>query len=116
VHEDCDSHRARRVQQPRSFIIRYAGDIHDNAARSIGEPAGIQAEFTGEAESAPPTQGLSDIGMCRQAVEIAEYSLIYARLQHASAIVSSHLLIQLLRVRFWKSVRRQQLGLPVGKV
>jgi RND superfamily putative drug exporter len=29
--------------------------------RDIGKPAGLQVEFTGDAESAPPTQGLSDI-------------------------------------------------------
>jgi RND superfamily putative drug exporter len=29
--------------------------------RSIGQQAGLQVEFTGEAESAPPTQGISDI-------------------------------------------------------
>jgi putative drug exporter of the RND superfamily len=29
--------------------------------RAIAQPAGLQVEFTGEAENAPPTQGLSDI-------------------------------------------------------
>src|SRR4029077_15669000 len=33
----------------------------ENQLRSIGSAAGIQVEFTGEAENAPPTQGLSDI-------------------------------------------------------
>ena len=33
----------------------------ENQLRAIGEPAGIQVEFTGEAENAPPTQGISDL-------------------------------------------------------
>src|SRR5262245_33752847 len=41
---------------PRSGIV----DLEDQL-RSIGEPAGVQVEFTGEAESAPPTQGISDL-------------------------------------------------------
>jgi RND superfamily putative drug exporter len=41
---------------PRSGVV----SIEDQL-RSIGNPAGIQVEFTGEAENAPPTQGLSDI-------------------------------------------------------
>ncbi|HEX4526459.1 MAG TPA: MMPL family transporter [Gaiellaceae bacterium] len=42
-------------QLPRSGIVAVEDQL-----RAIGNPAGIQAEFTGEAESAPPTQGLSD--------------------------------------------------------
>ncbi len=41
---------------PRSGIV----SIEDQL-RAIGAPAGLQVEFTGEAESAPPTQGISDI-------------------------------------------------------
>ena len=41
---------------PRSGVVAVEDQL-----RAIGEPAGIQVEFTGEAESAPPTQGLSDI-------------------------------------------------------
>jgi putative drug exporter of the RND superfamily len=41
---------------PRSGIVAFEDQL-----QAIGEPAGIQAEFTGEAENAPPTQGLSDI-------------------------------------------------------
>ena len=33
----------------------------EDQLRAIGTAAGIQTEFTGEAESAPPTQGISDI-------------------------------------------------------
>ena len=33
----------------------------EDQLRAIGAAAGIQTEFTGEAESAPPTQGISDI-------------------------------------------------------
>jgi putative drug exporter of the RND superfamily len=43
-------------QLPRSGIVAL-----ENQLRAIGEPAGIQVEFTGEAESAPPTQGISDV-------------------------------------------------------
>jgi RND superfamily putative drug exporter len=41
---------------PRAGIVKIEDKI-----RSIGDRAGIQAEFTGDAENAPPTQGLSDI-------------------------------------------------------
>ena len=41
---------------PRSGIVALEDQL-----RAIGEPAGIQVEFTGEAENAPPTQGISDI-------------------------------------------------------
>jgi RND superfamily putative drug exporter len=41
---------------PRSGIVAI-----ENQLRALGEPAGIQVEFTGEAENAPPTQGISDI-------------------------------------------------------
>ncbi len=41
---------------PRSGIVSVEDQL-----RAIGEPAGIQVEFTGEAENAPPTQGISDI-------------------------------------------------------
>src|SRR5215831_7189251 len=41
---------------PRSKIV----NLEDNL-RAIGQTAGMQVEFTGEAESAPPTQGISDI-------------------------------------------------------
>ena len=43
-------------QLPRSGIV----DL-ENQLRAIAQPAGIQVEFTGEAENAPPTQGISDI-------------------------------------------------------
>jgi RND superfamily putative drug exporter len=41
---------------PRSGVVSAEDQL-----RSIADQAGIQVEFTGEAESAPPTQGLSDI-------------------------------------------------------
>jgi putative drug exporter of the RND superfamily len=41
---------------PRSGIVSIEDKI-----RAIGAKVGIQAEFTGDAENAPPTQGLSDI-------------------------------------------------------
>jgi len=41
---------------PRSGIVSL-----EDRLQSIGQAAGLQVEFTGEAESAPPTQGLSDI-------------------------------------------------------
>ncbi len=41
---------------PRSKIVNL-----EDRLRAIAEPAGMQVEFTGEAESAPPTQGLSDL-------------------------------------------------------
>jgi RND superfamily putative drug exporter len=41
---------------PRSKIVNL-----EDRLRAIGAPAGMQVEFTGEAESAPPTQGLSDL-------------------------------------------------------
>ncbi len=41
---------------PRSGIVAV-----ENQLRAIGEPAGIQVEFTGDAENAPPTQGISDL-------------------------------------------------------
>ena len=41
---------------PRSGIVAV-----ENQLRAIGEPAGIQVEFTGEAENAAPTQGISDL-------------------------------------------------------
>ena len=40
----------------RSSILKVEDQL-----RAIGTPAGIQVEFTGDAENAPPTQGLSDI-------------------------------------------------------
>jgi putative drug exporter of the RND superfamily len=43
-------------QLPRSGIVTY-----ENQLRSIAEPAGLEVEFTGEAENAPPTQGSSDL-------------------------------------------------------
>jgi putative drug exporter of the RND superfamily len=43
-------------QLPRSGVVKLEDHL-----RSIGNAAGIQVEFTGEAENAPPTQGLSDI-------------------------------------------------------
>jgi putative drug exporter of the RND superfamily len=43
-------------QLPRSGIV----DV-ENKMKSIGAKAGIDTQFTGEAENAPPTQGLSDI-------------------------------------------------------
>ncbi|MDX6453152.1 MAG: putative drug exporter of the superfamily [Gaiellaceae bacterium] len=41
---------------PRSGIVKYEDQL-----RSIGQPTGLDVEFTGEAESAPPTQGISDL-------------------------------------------------------
>jgi RND superfamily putative drug exporter len=41
---------------PRSGIVNAEDQL-----RSIADTAGLQVEFTGEAESAPPTQGISDI-------------------------------------------------------
>jgi RND superfamily putative drug exporter len=41
---------------PRSGVVSVEDQL-----RSIADAAGMQVEFTGEAESAPPTQGLSDI-------------------------------------------------------
>src|SRR6476646_3111072 len=41
---------------PRSGIVNL-----ENQLRAIGQPVAMQVEFTGEAEGAPPTQGLSDI-------------------------------------------------------
>ena len=43
-------------QLPRSGIVALEDQL-----RAIGDPAGVQVEFTGEAESAPPTQGISDL-------------------------------------------------------
>jgi putative drug exporter of the RND superfamily len=43
-------------QLPRSGIVAL-----ENQLRTIGNPAGVQVEFTGEAENAPPTQGISDL-------------------------------------------------------
>jgi RND superfamily putative drug exporter len=42
-------------QLPRTGIVAFEDQLH-----TIGNPAALQVEFTGEAESAPPTQGLSD--------------------------------------------------------
>jgi putative drug exporter of the RND superfamily len=41
---------------PRADIVNLEDQL-----RAIGQPAGMQIEFTGEAESAPPTQGISDL-------------------------------------------------------
>jgi RND superfamily putative drug exporter len=41
---------------PRSGVVAVEDQL-----RSIGEPAGLDVEFTGEAENAPPTQGVSDL-------------------------------------------------------
>jgi putative drug exporter of the RND superfamily len=41
---------------PRSGVVSVEDQL-----RSLGQPAGLQVEFTGEAENAPPTQGISDI-------------------------------------------------------
>jgi putative drug exporter of the RND superfamily len=41
---------------PRADVVTVEDDL-----RSIGEKAGIQVEYTGDAESPPPEQGLSDI-------------------------------------------------------
>jgi putative drug exporter of the RND superfamily len=44
------------------FELPRAGIVNlEDKLRSIAGPAGMQVEFTGEAENAPPTQGLSDI-------------------------------------------------------
>jgi RND superfamily putative drug exporter len=41
---------------PRSGVVAVEDQL-----RSLAAPAGLQVEFTGEAENAPPTQGISDI-------------------------------------------------------
>jgi putative drug exporter of the RND superfamily len=41
---------------PRSGVVNLEDQL-----RTIGSPQNLQIEFTGEAESAPPTQGISDI-------------------------------------------------------
>jgi putative drug exporter of the RND superfamily len=41
---------------PRADVVKI-----EDSLRAIGEQAGIQVEFTGDAESPPPEQGLSDI-------------------------------------------------------
>jgi putative drug exporter of the RND superfamily len=41
---------------PRSGVLKVEDQL-----QSIGRSAGLQVEFTGEAENAPPTQGISDI-------------------------------------------------------
>src|SRR6266702_3714646 len=41
---------------PRSGVVKVEDQL-----RSIGQSAGLQVEFTGEAENAPPTQGISDV-------------------------------------------------------
>ncbi len=41
---------------PRSGVVSLEDQL-----RAIGAPAGLDVQFTGDAESAPPTQGLSDI-------------------------------------------------------
>ena len=43
-------------QLPRAGIVKLEDQL-----RAIGAPAGVQVQFTGEAESPPPDQGLSDI-------------------------------------------------------
>jgi RND superfamily putative drug exporter len=43
-------------QLPRSGVV----DV-ENKMQSIGQKVGIDTQFTGEAENAPPTQGLSDL-------------------------------------------------------
>ena len=43
-------------QIPRSGIVNV-----EDKMQAIGAPAGIDVQFTGDAENAPPTQGLSDI-------------------------------------------------------
>jgi putative drug exporter of the RND superfamily len=43
-------------QLPRSGIVTV-----ENKIQAIGRASGIDAQFTGEAENAPPTQGISDI-------------------------------------------------------
>src|SRR4051794_23882550 len=51
------------VQYDRTgFELPRAGVVKaEDQLRSIGQPTGLQVEFTGEAESAPPTQGISDL-------------------------------------------------------
>src|SRR3954447_15189411 len=41
---------------PRSKIVKA-----EDRLRAIGQPVGLQVDFTGEAEDAPPAQGISDI-------------------------------------------------------
>jgi putative drug exporter of the RND superfamily len=43
-------------QLPRTGVVAI-----ENQLRSIGATSGLQVEYTGEAESAPPTQGISDL-------------------------------------------------------
>src|SRR3954467_14968787 len=51
------------VQYDRTgFELPRAGVVKgEDQLRSIGQPRGLQVEFTGEAEDAPPAQGISDI-------------------------------------------------------
>src|SRR3954447_16899088 len=51
------------VQYDRTgFELSRSGVVKaEDQLRSIGQPTGLQVEFTGEAESAPPTQGISDL-------------------------------------------------------
>ena len=51
------------VQYDRTgFELSRSGVVDfEDQLRSIAQPAGLQVEFTGEAENAPPTQGISDI-------------------------------------------------------
>src|SRR3954454_1091890 len=51
------------VQYDRTgFELSRSGIVKaEDQLRSIGQPTGLQVEFTGEAESAPPTQGISDL-------------------------------------------------------
>ena len=41
---------------PRSAVVKV-----EDKLRAIGDPAGIDVQFTGEAENPPPTQGKSDL-------------------------------------------------------
>src|SRR5262245_474434 len=44
------------------FELPRSGVVHlEDQLRAIAQPAGMQVEYTGEAENAPPTQGISDI-------------------------------------------------------
>ena len=52
----------RRPVRPQRLPTAALGDRRiENQLRAIGDPAGVQVEFTGEAENAPPTQGMSDL-------------------------------------------------------
>ena len=56
--EDRPDRVLRRPVRPTGFELPRPDIVKvEDSLRAIGEPAGVQVEFTGDAESAPPTQG-----------------------------------------------------------